>query len=81
MRERLQTWRQRAGRLKGDADALCLACRDPRVPWTAQGLIAVVVAHALGPIDLIPDFISVLNYLDDLIIAPLGIALALRVIP
>jgi uncharacterized membrane protein YkvA (DUF1232 family) len=61
--------------------ALYLAYRDPAVPWCARAFAALVVAHTVSPIDLIPDFIPVLGYLDDLIITPLGIALALRMIP
>ena len=60
--------------------ALYLAGRDPRVPWYARALAAGVVAYAFSPIDLIPDFIPVLGYLDDLILVPLGILLALRLI-
>jgi uncharacterized membrane protein YkvA (DUF1232 family) len=58
-----------------------LAYRDPRVPWYARACAAVVVAYAFSPIDLIPDFIPVLGYLDDLVLVPLGITLALRMIP
>ena len=61
--------------------ALYLAYRDPRVPWAARLVAAGVVAYAFSPIDLIPDFIPVLGYLDDLILVPLGILLALRLIP
>ena len=60
---------------------LYLAARDPRVPWYAKAVAGAVVAYAFSPIDLIPDFIPVLGYLDDLILAPLGIALAIRLIP
>ncbi len=66
---------------KAETYALYLACRDPRVPWVAKALAAVVVGYAFSPIDLIPDFIPVLGYLDDLVLIPLGIALALRMIP
>jgi uncharacterized membrane protein YkvA (DUF1232 family) len=61
--------------------ALWLAGRDPRTPWHAKAVAAAVAAYALSPIDLIPDFIPVLGYLDDLIIVPLGIMLAVRLIP
>lgn len=61
--------------------ALYLVARDPRVPWYVRLFIATVVAYALSPIDLIPDFIPVLGYLDDLILVPLGIMLALRMVP
>ena len=58
-----------------------LACKDSRVPWYARVLAAVVVAYALSPIDLIPDIIPIIGYLDDLILVPLGIILVLRMIP
>jgi uncharacterized membrane protein YkvA (DUF1232 family) len=61
--------------------ALYLAYRDPRVPWYAKAFAACVVAYAFSPLDLIPDFVPVLGYLDDLVLVPLGIALALRMIP
>ena len=61
--------------------ALWIAGRDPRTPWYAKLLAASIAAYALSPIDLIPDFIPVLGYLDDLIIVPLGIALAIRLMP
>lgn len=76
--EKLKAW---AGRLKAEIYALYLACRDPRTPWYAKGIAALVVAYALSPIDLIPDFIPVLGYLDDLILIPAGIWLAVRMIP
>ena len=77
----LAGWKARARALKRDTYALYLACRDPRVPWYAKALAAAVVAYALSPIDLIPDFIPVLGYLDDLVLVPLGLALVLRLIP
>ena len=64
-----------------DVAALGLAARDPRVPWTAKAVAAAVVAYSLSPIDLIPDFIPLLGYLDDLVIVPLGILLAVKLIP
>jgi uncharacterized membrane protein YkvA (DUF1232 family) len=70
-----------ARRLKRDVVALWLAARDPRVPWPAKAVAGMVAAYALSPIDLIPDFIPVLGYLDDIVIVPLGIWLALRLIP
>ena len=70
-----------ARRLRTDVVALALAARDPRVPWHAKAVAALVAAYALSPIDLIPDFIPVLGYLDDLILIPAGIALAVRLIP
>jgi uncharacterized membrane protein YkvA (DUF1232 family) len=75
------TWKQQARRLKLETYALYLAYRHPRVPWYARLLAACVVAYAFSPIDLIPDFIPVLGYLDDLILIPLGIALVLKLIP
>lgn len=78
MIERLKS---RAKLLKRDAYALYIAARDPRVPWYAKVFLGLVVAHTFSPIDLIPDFVPVLGYLDDLIITPLGIALALKMIP
>jgi len=73
--------KQRARALKNEAFAVYLAARDPRTPWYAKALVFFVVAHTFSPIDLIPDFIPVLGYLDDLIITPAGLWLALRLIP
>ncbi|TAV89077.1 YkvA family protein [Rhizobium leguminosarum] len=67
--------------LKRDIVALWLAARDPRVPWHAKAVAGAVAAYALSPIDLIPDFIPILGYLDDLLIVPLGIMLAIRLVP
>ncbi|RWX32769.1 DUF1232 domain-containing protein, partial [Rhizobium leguminosarum] len=67
--------------LKRDIVALWLAARDPRVPWHAKVVAGAVAAYALSPIDLIPDFIPILGYLDDLLILPLGIMLAIRLVP
>ena len=75
---RLRQW---ARTLKRDVVALYLAACDPRVPWYAKVVAACVTAYALSPIDLIPDFIPVLGYLDDVILVPLGIALAIWLIP
>ncbi len=74
-------WRQRAQALKQETYALYLAYRDPRTPWGARLIAAAVVAYAFSPLDLIPDFVPVLGYLDDLVLVPLGVALALRLIP
>ena len=74
-------WRARVRELKIQVHALLLAYRDPRTPWYAKALAALVAAYALSPIDLIPDFIPVLGQLDDLLLVPLGIALAVRLIP
>jgi uncharacterized membrane protein YkvA (DUF1232 family) len=75
---RLKTW---ARLLKRDVFALYLAGRDPRVPWYAKALALATAAYALSPIDLIPDFIPILGYLDDVIILPLAILLTVRLIP
>lgn len=77
----LESLRRRARALKVETLALYHVARDPRVPWYARLFVGVVVAYALSPIDLIPDFVPVLGYLDDLILIPLGIALALRMVP
>ena len=77
----LAEWKRWAGRLKSETHALYLAYRDPRVPWYAKLFAALVVGYAFSPIDLIPDPIPVLGYLDDLILIPLGVALAVRMIP
>ena len=76
--ERLKAW---ARALKRDVVALWLAARDPRTPLAAKLLAGAVAAYALSPIDLIPDFVPVLGYLDDLLLLPLGIWLAVRLIP
>ena len=73
--------KQRAQQLKAETYALYLAARDPRTPWYAKLLVAGIVAYALSPIDLIPDFIPVIGYLDDLILLPLGILWAIKLIP
>jgi len=77
----IETWKQRAGQLKMETYAIYLAYRDPRVPWYARLFAACVVGYAFSPIDLIPDFIPVLGYLDDLILVPVGIFFALKMIP
>ena len=77
----MSTWKERAGQLKAETYALFLAYRDRRTPWHARLFAGCVVAYAFSPLDLIPDFIPVLGYLDDLILLPLGVALALKMIP
>jgi len=77
----METWKQRARQLKAETYALYLAYRDPRTPWPARIVAAVVVGYAFSPIDLIPDFIPVLGYLDDLVLVPFGAWLALKLIP
>ncbi|RCW84319.1 YkvA family protein [Phyllobacterium bourgognense] len=73
--------KQWARTIKRDVVALWLAARDPRVPWYAKAVAGAVAAYALSPIDLIPDFIPIIGYLDDLIIVPLGIMLAVKLVP
>lgn len=75
------SWKEKAKKLKQEVYTLWLAYRLPGVPWYARVFGALVVAYAFSPIDLIPDFIPVLGYLDDLILLPLGIALAIKMIP
>src|SRR6188508_624785 len=78
MRGRLKGW---ARSVRRDAHAVYLAARDPRTPWYAKALAVCVAGYALSPIDLIPDFIPVLGYLDDAIIVPLGILAVVKLIP
>ncbi len=78
MFSRLKEW---ARLIKRDVRAIYLAARDPRVPWYAKVVAIGVAAYALSPIDLIPDFIPVIGYLDDLIIVPLGILLVIKMVP
>jgi len=77
----MQAWKQRVKQLKKETYAIYLACKDPRVPWYVKVLAGGVVAYAFSPIDLIPDFIPILGYLDDLLLVPLGIILVLKLIP
>jgi uncharacterized membrane protein YkvA (DUF1232 family) len=79
--EALERWKNGARELRRDIYTLYYAYKDPRVPWHAKVLAAVVVAYAASPIDLIPDFVPIFGYLDDLVIVPLGIVLALRAVP
>jgi len=78
MLSRIKSW---AAKLKRDGHAIYLASRDPRVPWYAKALAIAVAGYALSPIDLIPDFIPVVGYLDELILLPLGIWLVVALIP
>jgi uncharacterized membrane protein YkvA (DUF1232 family) len=78
---RLAEWRKRAKDLRADIYAVYLAAQHPGVPWYAKVLAVAVAAYAFSPIDLIPDFVPVLGYLDDLVIVPLGITLLIRLIP
>lgn len=75
---RLKQW---ARSIKRDVIALWIAARDPRVPWYAKTVAGLVAAYALSPIDLIPDFIPIIGYLDDLLIVPAGILLAVKLTP
>ena len=77
----LESWKKHANQLKQEIFALWIAYRKPGVPWYAKAFCALVVAYAFSPIDLIPDFIPVLGYLDDLVLIPLGVALAIKMIP
>ncbi len=74
-------WKEKTRALKRETYAVYLACRDPRVPWYGRVLAACVVGYAFSPIDLIPDPVPILGYLDDLVLIPLGIALVLKTIP
>ena len=76
--ERVRQW---ARAVKRDVLALWIAARDARTPFSAKIVAAVVAAYALSPLDLIPDFIPILGYLDDLLLVPLGILIAVRLIP
>lgn len=73
--------KKRARLLKRDTLAVWYAARDARTPWYAKALAVLVAAYAFSPIDLVPDFIPVLGYLDDLVLIPAGIALAVKLIP
>lgn len=77
----LEALKNRARQLKAETFALYLAARHPDTPWFAKLLAATVAAYAFSPIDLIPDFVPVLGYLDDLVLVPAGIALAVRLVP
>jgi uncharacterized membrane protein YkvA (DUF1232 family) len=77
-RRSLRSW---AWTVRRDVRAVYLAARSPRTPWTARLVALIVVGYALSPIDLIPDFVPVLGYLDDLLLLPLGILLVIRLIP
>jgi len=81
MAQFIEGWKQRAKQLKIEIYAIYLAYKDPRVPWYARIFAACVVGYAFSPIDLIPDPIPIIGYLDDLILIPLGVVLALKMIP
>ena len=73
--------KEAARKLRTETRALLIAARDPRTPWLARLLVVGIVAYAASPIDLIPDFIPVIGYLDDLVLVPAGIILAIKIIP
>ena len=81
MRNFIKRWKQQAKQLKVEVYALYLAYQDPGVPWYVKVFVACVVGYAFSPIDLIPDFIPIIGYLDDLVLIPLGIKIALSMIP
>ena len=74
-------WAARARKFRIDAHALYLACRDPRTPWYAKAVAALVVGYAISPLDLIPDPIPVIGHLDDALLVPLGVWVAAKLIP
>ena len=77
----IKSWKTKSAQLKSEIYALYLAYKHPRTPWYAKVLAALILGYALSPIDLIPDFIPVIGYLDDLIIVPAGITLLIKIIP
>lgn len=77
----MDKWKQKARELKQEVHAIYLCCKDPRTPWYAKAMAGFIVGYALSPIDLIPDFIPILGYVDELILLPLGIAAVRRMIP
>jgi len=77
----IKSWKKKTKQLRTEIVALYLAYKHPRTPWYAKVLAALILGYALSPIDLIPDFIPVIGYLDDLVIVPLGIALLVKIIP
>jgi uncharacterized membrane protein YkvA (DUF1232 family) len=76
-----KTWKERARQLKRELYALMLAYKDRRVPWYARLFVICLLGYAFSPLDLIPDFVPILGYLDDLIVLPLGVLLAIKLIP
>jgi len=81
MRKRLARWKEDARALQTEVIVLYFASRDPRTPWYAKLLLALVIGYAISPIDLIPDFIPVLGYVDDLVLIPAGVAAVRKLIP
>jgi uncharacterized membrane protein YkvA (DUF1232 family) len=81
MGQLVELWKDQVKRVKVETYALYLAYKDPRVPWYAKVFTAMIVGYAFSPIDLIPDFLPIIGYLDDFIIIPLGVLFALKMIP
>jgi len=77
----IRSWKEKSKQLKSEIVALYLAAKHPRTPWHAKVLAALIIGYALSPIDLIPDFMPVVGYLDDLILVSAGIALLIKIIP
>ncbi len=77
----IDKWKQWTKKLKAQVLTLYLAAKDPRVPWYARAATAIVVGYAVSPIDIIPDFIPILGYLDDALLIPLGIAVVIKMMP
>ncbi len=77
----IESWKIKSRKLRSEVYALYLASKHPRTPWYVKALAVFIIGYALSPIDLIPDFIPVVGYLDDLILIPLGIALLIKIIP
>lgn len=77
----IKSWKIKSKQIKSEIYALYLASKHPRTPWYAKALAALIIGYALSPIDLIPDFIPVIGYLDDFVLVPLGIALLIKTIP
>ncbi len=77
----IESWKIKSRKLRSEVYALYLATKHPRTPWYAKVLAVLIVGYALSPIDLIPDFIPLVGYLDDLILIPLGITLLIKIIP
>jgi uncharacterized membrane protein YkvA (DUF1232 family) len=77
----IENWKKQANYLKQESYALYLVCKHPQTPWYTKALTGIIVAYIFSPVDLIPDFIPILGYLDDLVLVPLGISLVLKMIP
>jgi uncharacterized membrane protein YkvA (DUF1232 family) len=77
----IRSWKAKSKQLKNDVYALYLASKHPKTPWYAKALAILIIGYALSPVDLIPDFIPVIGYIDDLLLIPAGISLLIRMIP